>query len=47
MLADSAPAGPVQEIRLPDGRVVEEPLEVDVLGSMSRGLHEMRISGSR
>ena len=43
VLADSAPAGPVQEIRLPDGRVVEEPLEVDVLGSMSRGLHEMRI----
>ncbi len=43
VLADSAPAGPVREIRLPDGRVVEEPLEVDVLGSMSRGLHEMRI----
>jgi hypothetical protein len=43
VLADSAPAGPVREIRLPDGRVVEEPLDVDVLGSMSRGLHELRI----
>jgi ABC-2 type transport system permease protein len=43
VLADSAPAGPVREIRLPDGRVVREPLDVDVLGSMSRGLHEMRI----
>lgn len=43
VLADSAPAGPVREVRLPDGRVVEEPLEVDALGSMSRGLHEMRI----
>ena len=43
VLADSAPAGPVREIRLPDGRVVEEPLDVDVLGSMSRGLHEMRV----
>ena len=43
VLADSAPAGPVREIRLPDGRVVEEPLEVDILGSMSRGLHQMRI----
>jgi ABC-type transport system involved in multi-copper enzyme maturation permease subunit len=43
VLADSAPAGPVREVRLPDGRVVEEPLDVDVLGSMSRGLHQMRI----
>jgi ABC-2 type transport system permease protein len=43
VLADSAPAGPVREIRLPDGRVVEEPLDVDILGSMSRGLHQMRI----
>ena len=43
VLADSAPAGPVREIRLPDGRVVREPLEVDILGSMSRGLHQMRI----
>ena len=43
VLADSAPAGPVREIRLPDGEVVREPLEVDILGSMSRGLHQMRI----
>jgi ABC-2 type transport system permease protein len=43
VLADSAPAGPVREVRLPDGRTVREPLEVDVLGSMSRALHEMRI----
>jgi ABC-2 type transport system permease protein len=43
VLADSAPAGPVRTVRLPDGRVVEEPLDVDILGSMSRGLHQMRI----
>jgi ABC-2 type transport system permease protein len=43
VLADSAPAAPVREVRLPDGRVAEEPLEVDVLGSMSRGLHQLRI----
>ena len=43
VLADSAPAGPVRKVRLPGGRVVEEPLSVDILGSMSRGLHEMRI----
>ena len=43
VLADSAPAGPVREVRLPDGRVVEEPLDVDVLGSMSRALHQMRV----
>jgi ABC-type transport system involved in multi-copper enzyme maturation permease subunit len=43
VLADSAPDGPVREVRLPGGRVVEEPLDVDVLGSMSRGLHELRI----
>ena len=43
ILADSAPAGPVRTIRLPNGRVVEEPLDVDILGSMSRGLHDMRI----
>jgi ABC-type transport system involved in multi-copper enzyme maturation permease subunit len=43
VLADSAPAGPVREVRLPDGQTVREPLEVDVLGSMSRALHEMRI----
>jgi ABC-2 type transport system permease protein len=43
VLADSAPAGPVREVRLPNGRVVEEPLDVDVLGSMSRGLHQMRV----
>lgn len=43
VLADSAPAGPVREVRLPDGRTVREPLDVDVLGSMSRGLHQLRI----
>ena len=43
VLADSAPAGPVREVRLPDGRTVQEPLDVDVLGSMSRGMHQLRI----
>lgn len=43
VLADSAPATPVREIRLPDGRVIEEPLDVDILGSMSRALHQMRV----
>ncbi|MFL6130229.1 MAG: ABC transporter permease [Mycobacteriales bacterium] len=43
VLADSAPAGPVHEVRLPDGRTVREPVAVDVLGSMSRALHDMRI----
>jgi ABC-2 type transport system permease protein len=42
VLADSAPAGPVQQIRLPNGEVVEEPANVDVLGSMSRSLHRIR-----
>lgn len=43
VLADSAPAGPVRRVTLPDGQVVEEPLDVDVLGAMSRGLHQMRV----
>jgi len=43
VLADSAPAGPVRRVTLPDGRVVEEPLDVDVLGAMSRGLHQIRV----
>lgn len=43
VLADSAPAGPVRRVTLPDGQVVEEPLDVDVLGTMSRGLHQIRV----
>jgi ABC-2 type transport system permease protein len=42
ILADSAPAAPVRKIELPDGEVVEEPLDVDVLGSLSRELHRIR-----
>jgi ABC-type transport system involved in multi-copper enzyme maturation permease subunit len=42
VLADSAPAGPVNRIRLPNGDVVEEPASVDVLGSLSRSLHKIR-----
>jgi ABC-type transport system involved in multi-copper enzyme maturation permease subunit len=44
VLADSAPAGPVRQVRLPDGRTVSEPLEVDVLGGMSRALHQIRVA---
>jgi ABC-2 type transport system permease protein len=43
VLADSAPAGPVRRTTLPDGRVVAEPVDVDVLGAMSRGLHTIRV----
>lgn len=43
VLADSAPAGPTRTVRLPDGRTEEQPIEVDVLGSMSRGLHSIRV----
>lgn len=42
VLADSAPAGPVHRIRLPNGDEVEEPASVDVLGSLSRSLHQIR-----
>jgi ABC-2 type transport system permease protein len=42
VLADSAPAGPVRRIQLPNGEVVEEPDSVDVLGSLSRSLHQIR-----
>ena len=42
VLADSAPAAPVRKIRLPNGDTLEEPLNVDVLGSMSRELHRIR-----
>lgn len=42
VLADSAPAGPVNRIRLPNGDVVEEPASVDVLGGLSRELHKIR-----
>ena len=38
---DSAPAGPVNRIRLPNGDVVEEPADVDVLGGLSRELHNL------
>ncbi len=42
VLADSAPAGPVNRIRLPNGDVMEEPASVDVLGGLSRELHKIR-----
>ncbi|HEV7657150.1 MAG TPA: ABC transporter permease subunit [Mycobacteriales bacterium] len=42
VLADSAPAGPVRQIRLPNGDVIKEPADVDVLGSLSRSLHRIR-----
>jgi hypothetical protein len=42
VLADSAPAGPVHQERLPNGDVVEVPSDVDILGSMSRALHKIR-----
>ncbi len=42
VLADSAPSGPVHRIRLPNGDVLEEPASVDVLGSLSRSLHQIR-----
>lgn len=42
VLADSAPAGPLRRIRLPNGDLIEEPASVDVLGSMSRSLHRIR-----
>jgi ABC-2 type transport system permease protein len=47
VLADSAPAGPVFEQRLPNGQVVEVPADVDVLGSMSRSLHQIRATPQR
>ncbi|HYT09562.1 MAG TPA: ABC transporter permease subunit [Mycobacteriales bacterium] len=42
VLADSAPAGPVRRITLPNGEVVEQPVDVDVLGTLARGLHRIR-----
>lgn len=47
VLADSAPAGPVRRVTQPDGEVVEQPLSVDVLGSLSRGLHQIRATPRR
>jgi ABC-type transport system involved in multi-copper enzyme maturation permease subunit len=44
VLADSAPSGPVHRIRLPNGETVEEPAGVDILGSMSRSLHRIRVA---
>jgi ABC-2 type transport system permease protein len=43
VLADSAPAGPVREVRQPDGRVVKEGVSLDPLGAMSRALHQIRV----
>jgi hypothetical protein len=33
----------VREVRRPDGEVVQEPVAVDVLGSMSRAMHTIRV----
>jgi ABC-2 type transport system permease protein len=43
VLADSAPAGPVRQVRQPDGRVAEVGVALDPLGAMSRALHEIRV----
>jgi ABC-type transport system involved in multi-copper enzyme maturation permease subunit len=42
VLADSAPAGPVHRVRLPNGDLAEVPSDVDILGEMSRSLHKIR-----
>jgi hypothetical protein len=42
VLADSAPAGPTRKYTLPDGTVREEAIDVDLLGSLARGLHRIR-----
>jgi ABC-2 type transport system permease protein len=42
VLADSAPAGPTRKVTLPDGEVVEETLDVDLLGTLSRAMHRIR-----
>lgn len=47
VLADSAPAGPTRKYTLPDGTVGEEALSVDVLGSLSRGLQQIRATPER
>jgi ABC-2 type transport system permease protein len=47
ILADSAPAGPTRKYTLPDGTVREEAIGVDILGSMSRGLHQIRATPRR
>lgn len=47
VLADSAPAGPTRTYTLPDGQVVEEAIEVDVLGALSRSLHQIRATPER
>ena len=47
VLADSAPAGPTQKITLPNGDVVEQAIDVDVLGSLSRSLHQIRATPKR
>jgi ABC-2 type transport system permease protein len=44
VLADSAPAGPVRTVTLPGGAVVRESAGVDVLGSLSRSLHRIRVA---
>ena len=43
VLADSAPAGPTRTVRRRDGTTEQQPLPVDVLGAMSRGLHTIRV----
>ena len=43
VLADSAPAGPTRLVRDPDGRMREEPLDIDPLGAFSRALHQIRV----
>lgn len=47
VLADSAPAGPTRKYLLPGGEVREEAIDVDVLGSLSRTLHEIRATPQR
>ncbi len=47
VLADSAPAGPTQKYTLPNGEVREEAIDVDILGSLSRSLHQIRATPVR
>lgn len=42
ILADSAPAAPSVTVRRPDGRVVQETADADVLGALGRAVREVR-----
>lgn len=44
VLADSAPAGPTRTVRNPDGSTEQVSLPQDPLGSLSRALHQLRVT---